>query len=115
MIPAICRDAHSVVDVVTQLRCKSADLRSVFDDVKLLLNLLLVVPASSAIVTAARQAQVVEEKRMKKLLFSLHMTPNSFMSTSLVKPPTLDVEQANLRCVCVCMYACIRCCYVRPL
>jgi len=45
------------------------------------------------LVTAARQAQMVEEKRMENLLFT--RPPNSFMSTSLVKPPTLDIEHGK--------------------
>jgi len=36
LIPDICRDAHSVVDIIAQnaqLQCKSPDLHSMFDEV----------------------------------------------------------------------------------
>jgi len=64
MLADICRDAHSVADVVAHLRCKSPDLRSVFDEVERLLNLLLVVPASSA--TAERSFSAL--RRLKSYL-----------------------------------------------
>jgi hypothetical protein len=64
MIPDVCPDAHSVADVVAQLRSKSSDLRLLFDEVEHLLNILLVVPASSA--TAERSFSAL--RRLKTYL-----------------------------------------------
>jgi hypothetical protein len=64
MIPDVCPGAHSVADVVAQLRCKSSDLRSLFDEVEKLLKFLLVVPASSA--TAERSFSAL--RRLKTYL-----------------------------------------------
>ena len=64
MLPDLCPAATTVPEAIEQLRSKSLEVRTLFDQVQLLMELLLVVPASSA--TAERSFSAL--RRLKTYL-----------------------------------------------
>jgi len=64
MLPDLCPAATTVPEAIAQFRSKSLEVRSLFDQVELLIELLLVVPASSA--TAERSFSAL--RRLKTYL-----------------------------------------------
>jgi len=64
MLPDLCPAATTVPEAIAQFRSKSLEVRSLFDQVQLLIELLLVVPASSA--TAERSFSAL--RRLKTYL-----------------------------------------------
>ena len=89
MLPDLCPATTTVSAVIEQFRVKSVEVRGLFDQLQLLMELLLVVPASSA--TAERSFSAL--RRLKTYL-------RSTMSQERLNHVTLlHVHQNRLDCL----------------